>query len=74
MGAAGRIWGSLGALWERLGRVLGGSWEPLGSSCGSTSEHELFKKGHDRFLKNFVAKTLVFVKDRELDAQNIVCF
>ena len=28
--AAGCIWGSLGALSEPLGRVLGGSWEHLG--------------------------------------------
>ena len=34
LGAAGRIWGSLGALLERLGRVLGGSWEDFIGICG----------------------------------------
>ena len=70
-GALGRLLGALGPskglldglarLWGTssgaLGRLLGGSWGALGPSCGLTSEHELFKKGHDRFLKNFVAKT-----------------
>ena len=56
----GRLRGLLRVLegsWGPLERLLGGSWGALGPSCGSTSEHELFKKGHDRFLIVFVAKT-----------------
>ena len=63
-----------GASRGTLGALLGRSGGALGPSCGSTSESELFKKGHDRFLLNCVAKTLVFVRDHDLDVQNIVCF
>jgi len=66
--------GDLGPSLGDLGGLLGSSWGALGPSCVSTSMHDIFMKGHDRFCICFVAKTMAFVRDRDFDAKNIMCF